>query len=230
MTPSPLIHIGYHKTGTTWLQKTLFSVNSEAFIPLAPNGKPKHFGNYFFSDPEGHLLSPFQSNKQVILKGVETTLRGLDLQGKIPVISNERLSGNPHSGSFDSKIIADRIKEYFPDAKIFCVTREQKDMILSTYFQYLKVGGADSLQSYLTRKYDERRSGFTLESLKYENLISYYHQLFSPKIVLVLPYEMLSRKPADFVKRIGNFVSVGIDKNLINPAVKFNTRIESPIK
>jgi len=229
MIPNPLIHIGYHKTGTTWLQKTLFSVNSEAFIPLAPNGKPKYFGNYFFSDPEGHLLSPFQSNKQVILEEVETTLRGLDLQGKIPVISNERLSGNPHSGSFDSKIIADRIKKCFPNAKIFCVIREQKDMILSTYFQYLKIGGTDSLKAYLTRKYDERRPGFSFESLKYENLISYYHQLFSPEDVLVLPYEMLNRKPVDFVQRIGSFVSVKIDENLFNPEVKYNTRAESPI-
>jgi Sulfotransferase domain len=229
MIPNLLIHIGYHKTGTTWLQKTLFSVKSETFIPLAPNGKPKYIGNYFFPDPEGHLLSPFQSNKQAILNEVETTPRGLDLQGKIPVISNERLSGNPHSGSFDSKLIADRIKDCFPNAKIFCVIRKQKDMILSTYFQYLKIGGTDSLKAYLTRKYDERRPGFSPASLRYVNLISYYHQLFSPENALVLPYEILNRKPADFVKRVGSFLSVNIDTNLVNPEVRYNTRAESPI-
>lgn len=224
-----LIHIGYHKTGTTWLQKTLFSAQSEAFIPLAPNGKPKYFGNYFVSDQDGHLLSPFQSNTQVIQQELETVLSELDLQGKIPVISNERLSGNPHSGSFDSKLIADRIKECFPNAKIFCVIREQKDMILSTYFQYLKIGGTDSLTTYLTRRYDGKRPGFSPENLRYENLISYYHQLFSPENVLVLPYEMLSKKPTDFVQGICNFVSVEIDKNLINSAAKYNVRAKGSI-
>ena len=229
MTPNPLIHVGFHKTGTTWLQKTLFSPKSKTFIPLAPNGKPKYIGNYFFADREGNLLSPFQSNKQAILNEVETTLRGLDLQGKIPVISNERLSGNPHSGCFDSKLIADRIKECFPEAKIFCVIREQKSMVLSTYFQYLKIGGTDSLKAYLTRKYDERRPGFSLESLKYSDLISYYYRMFSKKNVLILPYEMLNRKPTDFLKHIGSFVSVKIDENLFNPEVKYNIRVENPI-
>jgi sulfotransferase family protein len=229
MIPNPLIHIGYHKTGTTWLQKTLFSINSNVFIPLSPNGKPKYLGKYFFSDTEGHLLSPFQSNKEVILQEVETLVRRLDLQGKIPVISNERLSGNPHSGSFDSKLIADRIKDCFPNAKIFCVIREQKDMILSTYFQYLKIGGTDSLTAYLTRKYDGKRPGFSSENLRYVNLISYYHQLFSPENVLVLPYEMLNKNPGKFIKRVGNFLSVNIDEDLVNPEVKYNTRAESPI-
>ena len=229
MIPNLLIHIGYHKTGTTWLQKTLFSANSPVFIPLSLSGKAKYMGKYFIYDQEGYLLSPFESNKAALLKELDATLSQLDLKGKIPVISNERLSGNPHSSGFDSKLIADRIHGCFPNAKIFCVIREQKDMILSTYLQYLKIGGIDSLKTYLTRRYDGRRPGFSPENLRYENLISYYHQLFSPDNVLALPYEMLNDQPADFIKCIGNFVSVNIDENIANPTVKYNVRVKNSV-
>jgi len=46
---------------------------------------------------------------------------------------------------------------------------------------------------------------------------------------LVLPYEMLNKKPIDFVKGIGNFVSVKIDENFVNPAVKYNVRTEGSL-
>ena len=86
----------------------------------------------------------------------------IEVGSRVPVISYERLSGNPHAGRFDARTIADRIKAAFPKARIFCVIREQNDMILSTYFQYLKIGGTDSVRDYLTRSYDGRRPGFSL--------------------------------------------------------------------
>ena len=105
---------------------------------------------------------------------------------------------------------ADRLKESFPDAKIFCVIREQKDMILSTYFQYLEIGGTDSLKQYLTRRYDQRRPGFSPDQFKYLDLVSYYYKLFSSKRVLVLPYELFREDPDDFFTRLGSFASADI--------------------
>lgn len=229
MIPNVLVHIGYHKTGTTWLQKTLFSAKSSVFFPLSPTGKPKALGRHFVWDKDGNLLSPFESNKHLILEEIETALHGKDLKHRTPVISNERLSGNPHCGGFDTKLIADRIKDCLPNAKIFCVIREQKEMILSTYFQYLRAGGIDSLKEYLTRPYDGRRPGFSPSHFNYIDLISYYYQLFSVENVLVLPYEMLKNDPERFGKGIRGFVAKNSSDNADDWAISYNKRLDDSI-
>jgi hypothetical protein len=224
---SLLVHIGYHKTGTTWLQKELFNPESEFFVPLYPGNNPKAGRNLrklFVRDKERYLLSPFELNKAEILEELDAMLGAIDLGGKIPVLSYERLSGNPHSGGFDARVIADRIKACFPDAKIFCVIREQKDMILSTYFQYLKIGGTDSLTNYLTRSYDGRRPGFSPIQLNYVNLVSCYFRLFSPENVLVLPYEMFRDNAELYLKKLGEFVSVDLSGVSANVTTVHNKR------
>ena len=63
-------------------------------------------------------------------------------EGLSPVVSFERFSGNPFSGGYDSKEIADRLVQVFPDARVLVVVREQRSMIVSTYKQYVREGGA----------------------------------------------------------------------------------------
>jgi len=209
-----LVHIGYHKTASTWLQKELFSPHSDHFFPLAKAGSKKHskyLATHFIRDDRGHLLSPFQSNKDRVYLEIEKILEEKDLDGRVPVLSNERLTGNPHSGGFDAKAIAERVADCFPNGKIFCMIREQKDMILSTYFQYLRIGGTDSLEEYLRRRYDGRRPGFSPEHLRYVDLLTYYQKLFSPESVLVLPFELFRRDPRRFVSQLGGFVGKEIE-------------------
>lgn len=227
MISSPLIHIGYHKTGSTWLQRELFNFNSDIFVPLSLKDVPnagKFLARNFIRSKEKYLLSPFDLNKATIMEELGAILEEIDLKNRIPVMSDERLSGNPHSGGFDAKAIADRIKACFPDARIFCVIREQKDAILSAYFQYLKAGGIDKLKTYLTRSYDGNRPGFSPYSFRYLELISYYYHLFSPERVLVLPYEMFRDKPGVFLMRLGDFISADLSGFSASVTVIHNKR------
>ena len=63
-------------------------------------------------------------------------------EGLSPVVSFERFSGNPFSGGYDSKEIADRLVRVFPDARVLVIVREQRSMIVSTYKKYVREGGA----------------------------------------------------------------------------------------
>lgn len=218
-----LVHIGYHKTGTTWLQSELFTESSDIFFPLAKAGEsPKYLGDFFVRDADGYTLSPFRSNKTRIMEEVDRILAEGRMGERIPVISHERLSGNPHSGGFDAKVIADRLCACFPQARILCVIREQKDAILSTYFQYLKAGGTGSLQNYLCRGDDRRRPGFSPAHFRYEDLVNYYIELFSARKVLVLPYEMLRDRGDEFIDRIGDFLQVEIPAGGVNIGLRHN--------
>ena len=227
MLSDPLIHIGFHKTGSTWLQHELYHPDSDCFWPLTPDrnlSSSKFIGKHFIRDPDRYLLSSFVLNTDVIQQAVEAALKCIDPGDRVPVISYERLSGNPHAGSFDAHIIADRIKAAFPEARILCVIREQKDIILSTYFQYLKIGGTDSVTDYLTRSYDGRRPGFSPAAFNYIDLVDYYYGLFSPDNVLVLPYEMLRDSASGFLRRLGTFTGKDLAGFAANATVSYNKR------
>lgn len=227
MLSDPLVHIGFHKTASTWLQRELFHFDSELFCPLSPDRNPnsgKFIGKHFVRNRELYLLSSFDMNTAVIHQQIEAALAKIDPGDRVPVISYERLSGNPHASSFDARIIADRIRAAFPAARIFCVIREQKDMILSTYFQYLKIGGTDSARGYLTRSYDGRRPGFSPAAFNYLELIGYYREIFPPDNVLVLPYEMLRDTPGGFLQRLGEFTGTDLDGLADRATVSHNPR------
>lgn len=213
MLDDPLVHIGFHKAASTWLQRELFHFDSEFFCPLSPDRVPnlgQFLGKHFVRDHERYLLSPFDMNTGVIQTQVETVLGKIDPGSRVPVLSYERLSGNPHAGSFDARTIAERIRVVFPKARIFCIIREQKDMILSTYFQYLKIGGTDSVRTYLTRSYDGRRPGFSPSAYNYLYLVAYYRNIFPPENVLVLPYEMLRDAAGNFLHLFGDFTGTDL--------------------
>jgi hypothetical protein len=229
MLPDLLVHIGFHKTASTWLQRELFDFDSRQFCPLCPDrmaNAGKFIGRHFVRDRESRLLSSFDLNTRVVRDEVAGVLEQVDLAGRIPVISYERLSGNPHAGSFDARLIADRIRAAFPRARMFCVIREQADMIVSTYFQYLKIGGTDSLRNYLARSYDGRRPGCSPSAFVYVDLIRYYREIFPPERVLVLPYEMLRDNATQFLQRIGDFTGTDIAALADRARVSHNPRRE----
>jgi len=52
----------------------------------------------------------------------------------VPVLSAERLSGNPDSGGYDSVHVAEYLAATFPEARVLIVIREQADMLVSRMF------------------------------------------------------------------------------------------------
>ena len=208
-----LVHIGYHKTATSWLQSELFIDNNTVFQPLSKKPKgPSDLAVRFSRDQEDYFLSPFDLNTENILAGIEEIkVRPGFNQEKIPVLSHEMLSGSPHSGGFDAKNRAERIKNVFPEAKILIVIREQKSFVLSAYFEYLNQGGKLSLNKYLNRKFLIAKPYFSPSHIKYLPLIKEYRKLFGAENVLVLPYEMFRDAPLEFTGLLGNFVGKKID-------------------
>ena len=197
---APLIHIGYHKTGTTWLQQHLF-VNAQSGF-TTPFNKSDDVAEYIVTP------NSFDFKDANAREYMEPVLAVAAASGLLPVITSERLSGSPHSGGFDSKELADRLHSLFPDGRVLIVIREKKSMILSTYKQYVKGGGIGSIRSYLHPPRPaggKKRTLFSHDHFKYHRLIGYYQQQFGHDKVLVLPYEMFCRTPQQFVDAITDF-------------------------
>ncbi len=191
-----LLHVGYHKTGTTWLQNYLF--NNEKYGFVSPMSTMDMMNIIALPNPLDFSLESCSAE-------IGQRLEQVRMDGLIPVFSNERFSGHPHSGGYDSKEIADRLKELFPNARVLICIREQKKIILSCYNQYIKKGGAVSIGAYLHILDRTRVPLFDFRHFMYHRLIRYYHSVFGKENVLVLPYEMFTRDSQGYVSRIMEF-------------------------
>ncbi|NQY09663.1 MAG: sulfotransferase domain-containing protein [Flavobacteriales bacterium] len=214
-----LIHIGFHKTGTTWLQNEMFVAQNKTFCPLSTrDNKRSSLAWHFIFDEHQYLLNSFDLNETIIKRELDAILKKKEdqINNRIYVMSHERLCGYSQSGGFDSSIIAGRIKNIFPKGKILILLREQKSFIKSDYFQYLSVGGTHGFEKYLNLKYDGKRPGFSPNHINYYPIVSKYQELFGKENVLVLPYELFKKDKLDFIKRLSVFVGETIDVETAN--------------
>lgn len=152
-------------------------------------------------------VNPFAFDPVAARREFEPAIIGARERGLVPALSYERLSGSPHAGGYDSKLIADRLATTFPDARVLAVIRDQRSMLVSLYQVYLRMGGTASLTEYAEPppQSSARMPLFRFDFLEYHRLVGYYQGLFGTENVLVLPYELLYERPDLFLKRIRDF-------------------------
>jgi hypothetical protein len=186
MTPW-LIHIGYRKCGSTWMQKRLFPAIPGVDFLGKRYGQP---GTDWLKEVRGGLMYKhcFDFSPKAIREVIDQHAGPSD--GRPRVLSYEGLSGEMWRRSHDSKRSADRIHQTFPEAKILIVVRRQPGHLESLYKQYLLTGGVLSIAKFLTA--DEHHLQFDIDCLQYDRLVGYYIQLFGRKNVEVLPFELLA--------------------------------------
>jgi Sulfotransferase family len=195
-----LAHIGYHKTGSSWLQHSVFEDSAGGYASVGHEA-PSH--------PLRRIVSehPFHYEPAAVRRELERLIEGVEARGLFPVVSLERLSGHPFTGGSDSRQIADRLREALDDAGVLVVIREQRSVIVAVYKQYVKAGGTASVSQFLAPAHDRanRANLFDLRYFEYEHLLAYYRALFGAERMLVLPYELLVHDGRAFVERIGAF-------------------------
>ncbi|MCX7621664.1 MAG: sulfotransferase [Acidimicrobiales bacterium] len=221
MTEAPvpiLLHIGYHKTGTSWLQQRVF--NDPGYGFTTP---------WTSMQIANHLILPHELEFSVDAARASLAA-GIDLpEGLVPVLTWERLSGSPHAGGFDSALIARRLSAVFPGGRVLIVVREQRSAILALYQQYVRDGGIATLEGYLRPRNPAEIPQFRFEHLEYDRLVAYYHSLFGAESVLTLAYERLRSDPTDFLRRIREFVGLGstgccgVPNEVVNASFKAGT-------
>jgi hypothetical protein len=205
--PPLLIHIGYCKTATTWLQRHLFGNPATGFGWLQTKGDIPGRPHKDSPIRQLVLLSPFDVATPALRDDFARMIASVEAKGLVPVISQERLSGSPYSGGHDSTLIAERLRHFFPGAKVLVVIREQERMIVSTYKQYVKVGGPLSLTRFVAmpRSSNVHVPWFELRWFEYDRLLRHYSQLFGADRLLVLAYEEFVEDPVAFVAKIARF-------------------------
>jgi Sulfotransferase domain len=203
-----LVHIGYHKTGTKWLRAALFRDPATGY-----GWVPKD------SAPIRALVRdrPLDFDPAARRAELEPLVAEVETAGLLPVVCWGRLAGQAFSGGHDVVQIADRLHAVLPEARILAVVREQRSIIVSTYKQYVKAGGAATLQAFLEPADDQgwRVPTFDYAYFEYHRLLGYYRSLFGPESVLVLPYEQLVQDRREFVTRVAEFAGRSVPEEAL---------------
>ena len=216
--PPILLHIGYHKTGSRWLRELFFGNPATGYGWVDKSGE---------EHPVRRLVAarPLEFDAAASRAEFQPLLARIVAAGLSPVVSFERFSGNPFSGGYDSKEIADRLVQVFPEARVAVVIREQRSMIVSTYKQYVREGGALPVTKFMHPPTSRslRVPWFDLRHFEYHHLLGYYRQLFGPERVLVLPYEQFRSDPRGFVEQLARFAGRPLGDEQLD-ALPFDSR------
>lgn len=199
--PAPLlIHVGLHKTGTTWLQDRVFVSNKLGFhSPWGPMASP--------AVAEFMLVDPLSFDAKATLARIGPDIDASRAKGLIPVLSHEGLSSRPVRGTYYAPTVAQRLREVFPSARIVIGVREQNGMILSLYRQFVRNGGVFSLKQFIGT--GNEPPGWAplcrLDFFHYDRFVRCYQDLFGEGNVLVQPLELLRDDEPRYLKRLLDF-------------------------
>lgn len=204
----PIIHVGYQKTGSTFLQQEIFS-NSDAFFTPWGEQSARAIEHFLLAHPARFDAEQVRAE----FKGAGT---------RMPVISHEDLLGYPILGRYYPELALSRMAKAFPDAKILICMREQGSMLLSQYFQYIIQGGRLTLKEMLTNNLG--RDGFRplmrLDHFEYDLMHATACRYFPSEQVLLLPFELLREDRELFVGSILNFCGLEMDVPVPNRVVR----------
>lgn len=212
----PLLHVGFHKTATTWLQRSVFAAPNSGFESHWP--VREHAAIHAFVVPDDASFDPDVARTPFV-DGIEHAAR----TGSVPVISHEDLCGFPVRGEYYGAQVAARLHASFPEARVLIGIREQRSMLFSMYQQYIRQYGTEPIETYLGDEGGnlDPHPVCRRDHLAYVGLIRSYQTLFGAENVLVLPIELLRSERSEYLRRLSAFVDSSavtpLESGVLNP-------------
>jgi hypothetical protein len=204
---SPIVHIGYPKTGTTWLIKNYYcKLNNIYFLPS------KKVIELFFNHEK--LIIDYERIKSQI------DIHNVDKERVL--ICNHGFIGTNHSFGLKTYLTREnalRLKKIFPDCNIVITIRNQVDIIASTYMQYIRVGGTYSIDKFLNPDrftFLKNTSDFYYTYFEYDEVIKFYKTLFGDDKVFVYLNEDFANDIMTFLKQLNETFNLSLNTADIN--------------
>ncbi|MGH1348686.1 MAG: hypothetical protein ACRBN8_44505 [Nannocystales bacterium] len=208
-----LVHVGLHKTATTFLQQSFFPglrgarfVHATHELPANPNPIQRFVRALLFRNP---AALDVDAHRRAIAAFV-------DAQPGHTIISSEALFGWPFENHVNFLSNADLLAEVLPDAKVWLVLRRQDSWLESAYSQVLKQGLSTTPQAF--SNYRNGNFGdfnwniyggpnLDVRDLDWRPYVRHYQRRF-PAGVLVQAFESFVADAPAFLGRLCDFVGV----------------------
>lgn len=178
-----IVHVGFHKTGSTWLQRHLFpTVEGASFA-------------------DGRIFLALMRNLTEDDDFYESTFRAAVAEaGERVLLSYETLAaGHPFEPTKEPDRIADRLLRVAPGARIVLFTRDREALARSVYAQYVQVGGCIPRSRF-------EQTELATDYFDINAAIERYRERFEQ--VLVLSYEQFRADPKECIARLERFADV----------------------
>jgi len=232
------VHIGFHKTATTFFQEYIFKKNNKI--------------NYLGKDWKGKNIKIFYdlfNLKYSSLKKKYNKINFLYLnKKKINLFSEERLSSIFYYKEKNIEIINKKLNYLFlnyKNVKIVFFIRNQADLILSRYSENSKIftkfskkiNKFEDLIKLLDKK--SQKSNQILDNFKYYNFYRLLNKKFPKKDIKIIIYEDFKQNNYSTIKELYKFFGIKSDiklnlnkinnLNTINQSFKINGRWEDKV-
>lgn len=190
--PSHLIHIGYPKAASTFLQEWFRRNPQMQFSSqrLAGFQNTSKVCQYASASNTSHVKYFVTSSEHFIYPNVmgENVPRGISDADKLPTYNNVQ-----HS----QKNICQTLKELFPNGKVLIITRGFNGILKSGYSQLIRFGGRFKFEQYCSLIRHNMTNFFN-----YDFLIDTYIKKFGEDNVIVLPFEFLAEDKTRFLTHL----------------------------
>ncbi len=186
------LHLGFPKCASTLLQRRVFT-EANGFFNIAASRSWMPVLQHHIVTAQSTAFDP-------------THAAPVDLPAKV---RNKGLElGMSYEGCLDSLMMADyrlvleRLRRMFGDARVLIVIRRQEDLLFSDYVQLLRAGFVGSYRDFVEYMIWDRRQ--TLWGrMRFFQVYEETRQVFSD--VLMLPYEILRADRPAFAARLSTF-------------------------
>lgn len=201
--PDPvLLHVGYIKTATTFLQNQVFT-DPAAGLELAAGKQTRSHLVQEIVLSDDYAFDPDATRNRL-----EHHAREVRARGSFPIWSEEMLLGNPPAQRYDGFANARKLHLVYPEAKVLITIRRQIPMALSIWGEYVRGGGRLPLSAVIGTGAELPGHMPVLhpEFLLFDRAIRHYQGLFGADRVLVLPQEMLAQDHMQYYAALSEFV------------------------
>lgn len=231
-----IIHVGLHKTATTFLQENVWpTIRGYTYLSRPYTQHNSAFNQLQYADETLY-------KKDLVLKELE------HIKANHLLISDESFSGKPEYFSYLNRtIIAKRLKELFPEAEIILFLRDQKDILLSHYNSYIKMPyGIKTIDNFLYKPsrnyhysdYQKYPDQYDIKSLYYNTNDYFIHLdcfIYSPLVELynnlfekchVFLYEDLRTYRSETISKLEEIVEEPVQIQSLSPKNKSLSYLE----
>jgi hypothetical protein len=207
------IHVGLHKTATTFLQESFFTRIEDALFVHAPHHPPsdpnpvqRFVRDLLFRNPAVLDVQRVRADVSAFLAGQERV-----------IISSEALFGWPFENHVNFRTNADVLAEVFDAPKIWLVIRRQDTWLESAYSQVLKQGLSTSAERFANYRNGEfadfnwniyNGPNLDVRDLDWGAYVRHYQRRFGADRVLVQPFEEFVADRAAFLRRFCEFAGI----------------------
>jgi hypothetical protein len=203
----PVLHVGFHKCGSTTLQGALFNRHPGIDYLGEPREEPRSTEAIRLVRDSCYV----ESRKRIEFEPArsralwEAALSDI-APGKVALFSKESLTQPEFYRSPDDQNLPQRLRAVTGPARIIIVTRHQIRLIESLYLFHAKGIHVEPAQQWL----DARRED--LGQYRFHTVAKSFAAAYGRENIAIFPFEDMKADAKDFARRICGFIGVDPEK------------------